>query len=392
VRYGSSTFRARGGDSGCVRGRDGCLHVWCGPGVRGQPKTLDAGNPYALLPKRATSPWWHGCAARDPWPGPIAAFLNEDEHVPTRSVMDQVRVVEVDEVRIVNSAQSASGRAAHGSTDARLQSLEHAMVRIQARLDALETPTDFEKRTTTGKHTVGRAAPIALDDDEMPTEMQRLELAESIWEAPLILGMHPCGVAGRIFTWLLVLLNAALQGLLVFIIASAELDAPQITDGDIQDFGEWRRNSAHAAQYMDIFSYKSMAAQICDGTKSIVQSTSQQNAHDAITQYLGDREFGQGPLMAMLAVIVWSLSIFKEVCATLRLFDAVRCLPVGDGHPVVGKAGRGSLEVVNTTRMRKLIVALVCAARLCLAGLLLVYGGGFLAHTLEIDELILNGT
>jgi hypothetical protein len=43
-------------------------------------------------------------------------------------------------------------------------------------------------------------------------------------------------------------------------------------------------------------------------------------------------------------------------------------------------------------RKRKLIVSLLCAGRLCLAGLLLWYGGAFLAHTLEIDELILNGT
>ena len=44
---------------------------------------------------------------------------------------------------------------------------------------------------------------------------------------------------------------------------------------------------------------------------------------------------------------------------------------------------------ISTTaqRKRKLIVALCCAVRLGLAGLLLYYGGAFLAHTLEIDEV-----
>jgi hypothetical protein len=83
---------------------------------------------------------------------------------------------------------------------------------------------------------------------------------------------------------------------------------------------------------------------------------------------------------------------FKEVCATLRVLDATFCLPIGDGQPVVGRAGKGSLEMTNLTRSRKLIICLLCAGRLILAGLLLYFGGSFLAHTLEIDELILNGT
>jgi hypothetical protein len=73
------------------------------------------------------------------------------------------------------------------------------------------------------------------------------------------------------------------------------------------------------------------------------------------------------------------------------VLDATFCLPIGDGQPVVGRAGKGTLEMINLTRSRKLIVCLLCGARLILAGLLLFYGGAFLAHTLEIDELILNG-
>jgi hypothetical protein len=303
------------------------------------------------------------------------------------------RVVEVEVVK-VRGMSSASDRPR--TNDGRLDFLELQMQGVQERLAALEmvrAKDPGRERSNTRKK---RTAPIALDEDDMPTDIHRIEISESIWEAPIILGMHPVGVAGRLFTWLLVFVNAALQGLLVYIIAVGNLDKAQITSDDLNDFGEWRRNSAHASRYMDSLTQKSMAAQICEGSAAIVHSAGQQNIYQIISDYLGDRTDGEqrlrpGAMMACLAVIVWSLSIFKEVCATLRLLDAVLCLETGDGHPARGREP-GSLEIVSATRSRKLIVTLLCAARLCLAALLLLYGGSFLAYTIEIDELLLNGT
>jgi hypothetical protein len=271
-----------------------------------------------------------------------------------------VRVVEV--VPHMVSTRSASDRPAavslhctktDGAEDPqqqRLLRLEENMMRVQARLDALEkdngTKKTGERLDSLGEENV--TAPIELDEDEMPTDTQQMDLSQSVWEAPIILGMHPCGAAGRAFTWLLVLLNAILQGSLVFIVARAELHSEQLTAEDVRDFGEWRRNSAHDSRYMDVVSQVSMASKICTNSQAIVQSAGQQNAYDIIIQYLGETEgLRPGPMMAMLAVCVWSLSIFKEVCAILQTLDAMYCLPVGDGHPVTRDGDL--LDIVNVT-------------------------------------------
>jgi hypothetical protein len=62
--------------------------------------------------------------------------------------------------------------------------------------------------------------------------------------------------------------------------ADTSLTSPELTSEDVTSLGTWRRNSAHDMKYMDTLSSKSLAAQVCDGSTALVQSSMQGDIYD----------------------------------------------------------------------------------------------------------------
>ena len=147
---------------------------------------------------------------------------------------------------------------------------------------------------------------------------------------------------------------------------------------------------------MDKITKRSMAEMVCSSAEGITFGSTQQGDYNSIVSYLGNTDevstlFRPGPLMAIVALIVWSLTIVGELRTTLRAFDAVMRLPTRGGMPIGVPTGDGDrLQMQGISAARKLLFGLLQVARFAVATILLVVGGLYLVHTTNVGDLILN--
>ena len=154
---------------------------------------------------------------------------------------------------------------------------------------------------------------------------------------------------------------------------------------------------AHDYLYYDPVQRKSMAELVCELSTTLVVSQGQQTTYASLTAYLGSEAnassdgieiFRPGPLMAVIALAVWSLSIFREVSATLRVLGAMLCLSTGKRDEHIEGDG-GSLIVQRVWRVRMVLFSTLQFIRLGLAMALLIIGGFYLVRTLSVPDLIM---
>jgi hypothetical protein len=268
--------------------------------------------------------------------------------------------------------------------------VEHRLATMIGRLDALEQEVS-----------AARAAPMQNDPSQKdpsqkdPSQNEgrwpelsgdQCRLEASVWEAPLVVGLVVDGasdessVGASVFTWLLVLLNVTVQGMLMWIFNwQSDLTSESMTQDDVKDLAEWRRNAAHDVRNMNSLTFTSLAELVCNGDKSLLSSASQQAAYEDLTQYLGQDEtvplhFRPGPLMAIIAIAVWTLTVVRELQASLRLIDAILHMPTTASVRSIGKHGvfakfhpeANEVVLVGISPSRKALTVLLQMLRIAL--------------------------
>ena len=109
--------------------------------------------------------------------------------------------------------------------------------------------------------------------------------------------------------------------------------------------------------------------QVCSGTVTAVMGTTQSDMYSSLQDYLGKDEseffFGfirPGPLMVVISIVVWSLSIMSELSSTLTIVLAVCRLPIGAGRPLVETGEDDALRLRRRCRSNSFISAARAAA------------------------------
>ena len=92
------------------------------------------------------------------------------------------------------------------------------------------------------------------------------ELGGTMWEAPLVLGSALRGWGNAAVTIVLLVINAALQIFVIYVINKSMLDLP-VTDADIDGYLLWRRTQEHDYKHMNKLAQKSLARMTCDNSK-----------------------------------------------------------------------------------------------------------------------------
>jgi len=137
--------------------------------------------------------------------------------------------------------------------------------------------------------------------------------------------------------------------------------------------------------------------QVCSGTVTAVMGTTQSDMYSSLQDYLGKDEseffFGfirPGPLMVVISIVVWSLSIMSELSSTLTIVLAVCRLPIGAGRPLVETGEDDALKMVHVTRCRKYSFILLQLVRFGIVVLLFYTGCIYLVRTTVIADLFYN--
>lgn len=197
-----------------------------------------------------------------------------------------------------------------------------------------------KEKPITDEQSIGRrgAEDFSVEQlDEMVRVQREYELTESVWDTTVLIKTLPVGDYAALYTWALLLFNLLLQSTLVYIITT-QLTAPTITTADVEDYAEWRRNSAHDVRYMDQLTKTSMAAMVCRGSKAVVHSTVQGQAHENLVAYLGETtvfdagSFTPGSFTCLIALAVWALTIVNELNHAIQLITIIVELPTGSSR------------------------------------------------------------
>ncbi len=223
---------------------------------------------------------------------------------------------------------------------------------------------------------------------------QEFKPSESVWDAVLLLRTLPVGCAGGAFMWLLLVVCIFMQGALMFIIIT-QLTEETITDADVEDYAEWRRTAAHSVTYMNPLTQKAMAAEACDGSKALVFSTVQAQAHEDLVNYLGSSVEGASQLLmtpgsftCLITLAVWSLTIAKELNLAVQAVAVMLALPVDRNRASVDE--HGAWTILSLDRWSQCELIAVQLVRIAAALILGVAGNIYLARTLNVPELLLN--
>ena len=209
-------------------------------------------------------------------------------------------------------------------------------------------------------------------------------LEGSVWDATLLCGTPPLGSASSAFILTLIVLNLVIQAVFTYICVSS-FTSENYTDATISAIRDWRRSVAHNYVNMDAITKKSMALRVCEGDPGLAMSTDQKNAFEELSSYL---DHGIGPLMCTVSLVMWCLSISREVNRCNDIAHSVCNIPRSYRTVVTCKDGAYRIASVSVSRVRCVLAALAC--RFVISVIILGVGIIFLTQTVGLADLLLN--
>lgn len=211
-------------------------------------------------------------------------------------------------------------------------------------------------------------------------------LKRSIWDATLLLGASEDGSAQAAFSFMLVVANLCVQGVFAAIVYDKFTEA-DYEDDSVKALRSWRRNIAHDIRYMDRLSLRSLASRVCYGDPGLELSEGQSRAFSELVSYLDTNQFaviGVGPVMCVLALVLWFLCVSKEFSNIAAFVLSVMSLKRAKFTTLYDHC----IETVTSCRVAVVLMLQLC--RLVITGVLLVAGSIFLINTVSVGDLLLN--
>ncbi|CAK0830355.1 unnamed protein product [Prorocentrum cordatum] len=226
-----------------------------------------------------------------------------------------------------------------------------------------------------------------------------------MWDAAVFIGCPQVGAPSSAVTAAALLLNAAMQ--VIFcpscIIVNDSLTRPRIDESTVSDFKDWRTTVAHNLKYVDDLTFRSLARKVCSFEDTPMAAGPIQGL-EAISEYqpsLGDREHRSDPplgywwpsrsvgeVMCLLSLVLWWLTVLKEIFSMVSLSEALRSVPTAVQTEISSTAGR--LALVSMSRCRKATVVGVLLVRSFVCLVLAICGTLYLASTISLGDLLLN--
>ena len=158
-----------------------------------------------------------------------------------------------------------------------------------------------------------------------------VNLDESIWTVPLVIGTDTVGSFGSVFIAFLYLLNAGCQVLFCHVLINSELTVPKWSDEKVNELRDWRRNIAHHIDNYDRFTKNSLASGVCEGSLAVQMSTQQADIFGDLSDYLKDPPVSQllapGVQLCLMGLLSWYMTMGKEINSTINVVRAAWTLP-----------------------------------------------------------------
>ena len=140
--------------------------------------------------------------------------------------------------------------------------------------------------------------------------------------------------------------------------------------------------------------HKSLTARVCGGDAGLETSAAQKTLYEELRAYLGtadgNTEVGvRDQRMCSLALVVWTLTIVKELIAIHRSVVAVWAVPRCNESRLLANGGR-RVRIGQLSRPRAVFFFASAAVRLAICLGLFYFEAKFLIVTVSVPELLRN--
>lgn len=259
---------------------------------------------------------------------------------------------------------------------------------------------------TMSKGCIESLTPSKVEDILDTSWQMQYALGHTTWDAGFLVGLGVVGArtsAAVVVFGVLAFLAQALFALSVLAnMSSSDFDAEFV-----RDLKFWRVTAGHDLQYFNHQTGWTLARSVCYGSNLVPSGAQQVSLFQHMAAFLpgsadtvlkGGRPFRAtlasicgGPTLCMAAVMMWVMTIFKELGNIWHFTQAVWSQQryVAGGSHVQYQDGRVLVAYVSTSRAVALTL-FVSAPRLGIAGMLGYVGVTFLTATTTIEDLVLN--
>lgn len=216
-------------------------------------------------------------------------------------------------------------------------------------------------------------------------------LKGSTWDAMILVGLPIVSLADSVFLVLNSLLNIFLQAVFCYIAYRNLASTTATTLPSQESARRWRENSAHIVENADSTTWRSLATRVCSGDASLITSFSQMYVIGLIDAYR-DRVFADlcvGALLCFVVLTVWLMMVINELQDVSDALSALFWLPRSNGSVLQAVSQRLCFEGLSLRRRYFIVVILML--RFSIAILLGVSGAIWLANTIDLAGLVVNG-
>ena len=153
---------------------------------------------------------------------------------------------------------------------------------------------------------------------------------------------------------------------------------------------EWRRNIAHSPRFADVANSRSLASRVCGEDAGLEVAGAQKGAISQIKKFIGADKgnYRPGILMCCVCLLMWTLTVSREINDILQFSRAVIAIP--RGRTQLSLSDDDAAHFASISLGRCCFVVVIQILRLVLAVVLLICGACWLAFETDIPNLLLN--
>lgn len=211
--------------------------------------------------------------------------------------------------------------------------------------------------------------------DEFVSVVSTYQVRGNVWDATLLLGADiPMGRTGTVLMVTSVFCNILVQCAICIFVALLS----------IAQEGELDPSTRDAAKLWNAQTTEDIVHRVCTNDFTLSTDFRQANAHELYDTYIQQRS----SLLCLAMVLVWTLTIVREISNVLYFTRAVRAIPV-DWTTKLEIHGR-KVVLVSVGYTKQVGTHVIALTQLCVCLLLLFSGCAWLAATESQDELLLN--
>mmetsp|Transcript_34891 Transcript_34891/g.81588 ORF Transcript_34891/g.81588 Transcript_34891/m.81588 type:complete len:1185 (+) Transcript_34891:75-3629(+) len=240
----------------------------------------------------------------------------------------------------------------------------------------------------------------SLATKEFVEDYHYRKLAESVWDAALLLGVC-MPIHQTLFGCILFAANMGLQLLFAVVVSAiADNSHEEIDQRGLQGLLLWRLGVGHDVSNYDEFTGSSLVSRVCGTYLGLTTSSLHFTSLDSFDEYLDVLEFQGmslfggvqvGKCLAIMVLAVWLSLVAVECIDIIKFATSVMCLPHSGSQTKLVKVTERTLQITMLSRPRVCMMwLLVIIPRTFVAFVLAASGCNFLIRSYSLNDLLFN--